>query len=242
MTAYRPCLTLLGATCLLVLGGVCPGAEAGWRRLQTENGGYALCFIPTSIDQSQMVPVTIFFHGSGATPELYKAAIAGPAETAKLVVILPCALKAGTWETKSDGATAVQSLAQVQKLLHLDMTRLSLSGHSVGAIFAYATGLTSTLPLCGIFTLGAPFYQLPQQLPQATHPHIHMYYGKDDPLLTNGSEAAVAKQFQQLHVDSDLEVIDHFAHGDLPAEALLHGFQFLAGTAPEAVSAKPPVK
>src|SRR5690349_16868904 len=81
------------SVCLLLLVSALPLAAAplpGWKQLNLPGtGSYLWRYLPAGVDASKPVPAVVFLHGSGNTPDRYKAYVMDAADRAGLVVILP---------------------------------------------------------------------------------------------------------------------------------------------------------
>src|SRR6476469_3641592 len=88
----RRAAALLSFALLLLLASRQSAAAvtSGWARVEIPaTGSYFLRYVPATLDTTKAVPVVVFFHGSGGTPDLYKIYVASSADRAGCVVVMP---------------------------------------------------------------------------------------------------------------------------------------------------------
>lgn len=213
-------LTLLVASC-------CPSsaeAQAGWRELDLGAGRRATRYLPASVRPCDPLPLLLFLHGAGGTPEAYGPHLDVHAEALGLVLLLPQASGAG-WSS-ADAPTLNAALDALDAELLVDDTRTYLGGHSAGGAFSYLLAYDST-GIAAVFSMSAPFYSV-GALGEPGYPApIRMYYGDSDPNYTGGSADALAAQWERLGVPHETDVQAGYAHSTWPPSSIRAGLEFL---------------
>lgn len=211
----------------LLLASWCPSiaeAQAGWRELDLGAGRRATRYLPASVRACDPLPLLLFLHGAGGTPEAYAPHLDAHAEALGLVLLLPQASGAG-WSS-ADAPTLNAALDALDAELLIDDTRTYLGGHSAGGAFAYLLTYEST-GIAAVFSMSAPFYSI-SALGEPSHPApIRMYYGDADPNYTGGSADALAAQWDRLGVRHETDVQAGHGHSTWPESSIRAGFDFL---------------
>jgi dienelactone hydrolase len=211
--------------------GAAEAAEAGWQRVELpQAGSYALRYLPPSaaaaVEAGEEVPAVVFLHGAGSVPEHYRAWLRGAADAAGATLILPRSLHPVGWGAAGDEAMVGEAVAAVAATLPLDPDRVSIAGYSAGGAYAYLLAYLGERAWPAVFTLGAPFYEVPALArPERVAP-IRMFYGTADPNYAAAYPRLVA-QWQRLGVPHEADVHPGLDHGALPEGALADGFGFL---------------
>ncbi len=200
------------------------GAQAGWRDLDLGAGRRAARYLPTSVRPCDPLPLLLFLHGAGGTPEAYASHLDVHAEALGLVLLLPQASGAG-WSS-ADAPTLNAALDALDAELLVDDTRTYVGGHSAGGAFSYLLAYDST-GIAAVFSMSAPFYSV-SSLGEPSYPApIRMYYGADDPNYTGGSADALAAQWERLGVPHETDVQAEHGHSTWPASSVRSGLEFL---------------
>jgi predicted esterase len=200
----------------------------GWEVLDLGGGHRATRYLPTSVRACDALPLLLFLHGAGGTPEDYHSHLEAHAESHGFVLLLPQASGAG-W-SGADAPTLNAALDAVAAELTIDVTRTYIGGHSAGAAFAYILAYDS-MGFAGVFTMSAPYYGVGAVSDTAYTAPIHMYYGADDPNYTGGAATALEMQWTSLGVSFETDVQPGFGHSTWPVSSVAAGFDFLAAHA-----------
>ena len=199
----------------------------GWRRIDVPaTGSYLWRYVPQSLDASRPAPVVLFLHGAGGGPDPYRNHVAGPAEKAGCVVIMPKSSGVG-WGTEADERIVTEAVRLVREELALDDRRIAVAGHSAGGAYAYLLAYASSL-YSAVFTMSAPWYPVTSLADASYTPPIRMYYGTTDPNYTGGPYEALKAQWSRLGVPWQEDVQQDFGHSSWPNSSIASGFLFLA--------------
>ena len=232
--APRLPLAARAALAALALGALASGATGaaptpGWLRVEVPaTGAYFWRYVPASWTGVAPAPLVLFFHGAGGKPDNYLAFVAGAAETAGCVLVLPKSETVG-WGTASDATTVAESLRLARAELAVDPGRVAVAGHSAGGAYAYLLAHATVSRFSAVFSLAAPFYPVAAVADPAHRAPIRMYYGALDPNYTGGSAGRLVEQWQRLGVAHEVEVQPGLGHNSLPEDSMVAGFQFLVG-------------
>ena len=199
----------------------------GWERVDLPGAGtYAWRYLPVSASPSDPLPVVVFLHGSGATPELWRPFLSGPAEATGAVVIAPAPADLD-WGLGDDQATISEALTRVGSELPLDRARIGLAGHSAGGAYAYFLAYETVGRFSAVFAFSAPFrFVLGVADPRYTAP-LRLWYGTLDPNYLGGQFAAIALMMSNRGVPVDSRIVPGLGHDDIRQEDLTSGFAFL---------------
>jgi acetyl esterase/lipase len=224
---------------LVTLQAATAAVDPGWSRVEIPaTGSYFLRYVPAGLDTTQPVPVVVFFHGSGGTPDLYKVFVAPAADWTHSVVILPKSASDQGWGTGNDEQTVTETLRLVHEELPVDDRRIALAGHSAGGAWAYLEAYGSSA-YSAVFTLSAPFYPVTSLADSTYKPPIRMYYGTTDVNYT-GALPSLETQWTGLGVSWETDVEPGYSHNYWPASTMLGGFLFATGKSRPAVTPPPP--
>ncbi|GAB4198148.1 MAG: hypothetical protein OHK0013_06950 [Sandaracinaceae bacterium] len=200
-------------------------AQAGWRALNLGPAGRATRYVPTTVRTCDPLPMLLFLHGAGGTPEAYAPHLEPHAEALGLVLLLPQSSGSSGW-SGGDAAVLNAALDALEAEVNVDASRTYLGGHSAGGAFAYLLTYDSA-GVAAVLSMSAPFYTVSAVAdPDWTAP-IRMYYGDMDPNYTGGSAAALEAQWARLGVRSELDVQAGFGHSTWPASSIRAGLEFL---------------
>lgn len=197
----------------------------GWRTLDLGGGLRATRYLPTSVRPCDALPLMLFLHGAGGTPEGYHATLEGDAEALGVVLLLPQATGAG-W-SDADVPTVAAALDAVRAELNVDETRTYFAGHSAGGAFAYLLAYEGTTGIAAVFTMAAPFYAVTALADPTYAAPIHMYYGADDPNYTGGSASRLQAQWMRFSVPQETDLQVGYGHSSWPPTSIRAGFDFL---------------
>ena len=215
---------------VLFLGSALPLAAApvpGWTRFDLpETGSYVLRYLPPGLDPSKPVPVVVFLHGSGVTPDRYRPLVDDAADRAGLVVVLPKSSNDLGWGFGADSRIVEESLEAVRAELSLDPRRISVGGHSAGGAWAYLLAYTTRSGFSAVFSMAARYYPVSTLVDPSWKAPIRMYYGDQDPNYS--FSPALRQQWERLGVPWEEEVLPGQGH-EVPEAAVERGFLFLAG-------------
>jgi acetyl esterase/lipase len=212
------------------LAGAAP--SPGWRSVSIPaTGSYFFRYVPASLDASRPVPVVLFFHGSGSKPFAYQNFVVDAAEQAHCVVVLPKSASDLGWGTGNDDQTVTETLRLLGTEMTVDPAHVAVAGHSAGGSYAYLLAYTTRSGYSAVFSLAAHFYPVAAIADPAYKAPIRMFYGTADPNYTGGSYASLKQQWNRLGVPWEEDIRPGLLHGDLPADAMAAGFQFLVSKA-----------
>ncbi len=199
----------------------------GWQRVDLPGAGtYAWRYLPASASASDPLPVVVFLHGSGATPEQWRPFLSGPAEATGAVVIAPAPADLD-WGLGDDQTTISEALSRVGRELPLDLARIGLAGHSAGGAYAYFLAYETAGRFSAVFAFSAPFrFILGVADPRYTAP-LRLWYGALDPNYLGGQYAAIAVMMANRGVPVDSQIVPGLGHDDIRQEDLTSGFSFL---------------
>jgi acetyl esterase/lipase len=219
---------LLCLTFLLFVGSVrAAGATAapGWTRVEIPTtGSYFLLYVPAGLDTTQPVPVILFFHGSGGTPDLYKIYVQSAADKAHCVLALPKSASDLGWGTGNDEQTVTETLRLVHGQVTVDDQRVALAGHSAGGAWAYLEAYAAST-YSAVFTLSASYYPVTALADPTYTPPIRMYYGTLDQNYALARPNLEA-QWARLGVPVEEDVQPGYYHDYWPDTSMLNGFLF----------------
>lgn len=227
------------ALMLVAIPSVAAGeASAGWRRLELGQGRYALRYLPTSaVGSTTELPLVVFLHGSGSSPEAWQSLLAGPAENAGVVLLMPHAVSSLGFGPGDDAGTLDLALAALAAEIPTDPRRRALAGFSSGGAFALYLAHTSAGSWSAVWALGAP-YRIVVAPGEPTYPMpTRLVYGQLDPNYTGGSYLAWHEQLQRLGGPLEESLLAGIGHGGYPATTYDAGLAFLLGQIrPEPIS------
>jgi hypothetical protein len=214
--------------CALVLSLSLPALvhaqTPGWIDLDLGSGHRARRYLPTHVRACDALPLLLFLHGAGGTPEAYESTLTPDAEALGLVLVLPLSTSAG-W-SGADDAVINAALDAVDAELFLDTTRQYVGGHSAGGAWAYLSAYGST-GFAAVFTMSAPYYGVSSVAEPTYRAPIHMYYGDQDPNYTGGGAAALEMQWVRLGVAHETDLQAGFGHSTWPPSSIRAGLDFL---------------
>ncbi len=196
----------------------------GWIDVDLGAGHRARRYLPTSVRACDPLPLLLFLHGAGGTPEAYEPHLTAHAEALGLVLVLPLSTSAG-W---SDGDVPIinAALDAADAELVIDTTRTYIGGHSAGAAFSYILAYGGT-GLAAVFTMSAPYYGVSSVAEPTYRAPIHMYYGDGDPNYTGGAATGLEMQWTALGVPHETDVQAGFDHSTWPPSSVRAGLDFL---------------
>ncbi len=231
MGPRKPSPTFFLLALLLLLAA--PAAAlptAGWERRDIPStGSYLFRYLPAGVDPTKPLPVILFLHGAGGTPEDYQEYVRDAADTAGEVVVLPKSSSSVGWGLGSDDQTIAASLQLIEAELPVDAHRVAIAGHSAGGAYAYLLAYTTVSKYSAVFTLSAPKYTVSAVADPNYKAPIRMYYGTTDPNYTGGAEAALRAQWDALGISWQEDIRANFGHNVWPVQTMIDGFVFLAG-------------
>jgi predicted esterase len=190
-------------------------------------GSYFEMYVPGTLDITKPVPLVVFLHGAGGTPEDYEAYLFPAADAMGCVVAAPKAASDLGWGTGDDQQTVAATGAAVEAMLQVDPDRVSIAGHSAGGAYAYLLAYGTVSRYNAVFSLSAPFYGVTSVADPAYKAPIHMYYGTTDPNYSGGDYAKLEQQWSALGIPWEIDVEAGFSHSVWPVSSMLAGFQFL---------------
>lgn len=223
----QPVRVIRSACVLLLASLVAPCAASaqtpGWTDVDLGSGHRARRYLPTSVRACDPLPLLLFLHGAGGTPEAYESYLTPDAEALGVALVLPLSTSAG-W---SDADTPIidAALTAVTTELFIDDTRTYIGGHSAGGAWAYILAYGGT-GLAAVFTMSAPYYGVSSVADTYRAP-IHMYYGDMDPNYTSGGATALESQWTALGIPHETDLEAGFGHSNWPASSVRMGFDFL---------------
>ncbi len=196
----------------------------GWVDVDLGSGHRGRRYLPTSVRACDPLPLLLFLHGAGGTPEAYEPHLTADAEALGVVLVLPLSTSAG-W-SDADVPIIDAALRAASAELVIDTTRTYIGGHSAGAAFAYILAYGGT-GLAAVFTMSAPYYGVSSVAEPTYRAPIHMYYGDMDPNYTGGAATGLAMQWTRLGIPHETDVQVGFGHSTWPPSSITAGFTFL---------------
>ena len=210
--------------CGLTVGHGAWAAE--WQELEIETTGtYVRWYRPDSVPAEAAVPLVIFLHGAGSTPEAWMPLLQDHAEDGAFVLALPKSISGYGWGVGRDHETLRQLLAELPQETPFDRRRVGLAGHSSGGAFAYVAALGGPLRIASVFSLAAPFRTVLEVADPTHTPALRLYYGTQDPNFN--ILAPLGDMLDRLGVAWEVEVAPGFGHNSWPDTTLDDGFAFL---------------
>jgi poly(3-hydroxybutyrate) depolymerase len=207
------------------------GVPEGWQQVRLPaTGSYFWMYVPATWDGTLPLPLVLFLHGAGSSPDVYLNDLAPAAEAAGCLVAAPKASGFG-WGNGNDDQTVAATQAAVQGMLAVDAARVSIAGHSAGGAYAYLLAYGSLSRYSAVFSMSAPFYPVSAVADPAYKAPIHMYYGTTDPNYMGGAYAALQQQWNALGVTWESDVATGYGHDNWPPDSMAKGFQFLVSKA-----------
>src|SRR5579863_265309 len=209
-----------------------PAAVApGWQQvILPDVGSYFMLYVPAGWNGTAALPLVVFLHGSGGTPEEYETYLSPAADGVGCAIAAPKSASSIGWGTGNDEQIVAEAAATAAAMVPVDPTRVSIAGHSAGGAYAYLLAYGTVSRYSAVFSLSAPYYPVTSIAdPHYTAP-IHMYYGTLDPNYSGGAYASLVQQWNALGVawESDIEG-GGYSHDVWPPQSMLRGFQFLVG-------------
>ena len=223
-TALRPLLVAL----LLLAGPLYATPRQGWLRIDLPaTGSFAMRYLPYSADPHAALPVIVFLHGSGSSPQSWMPLVQPIAEDLGVVVVLPQATSPLGWGIGPDDETILAALDAVRHDLTVDAARVAIAGHSSGGAFAYVVAYFEPLGFSGVAAFSAPYRTVlwvadaPYQAP------LYLFYGDQDPNYQSGTATAIEQMVERLGVPVTLRVEPGAGHSDWSLDELETAFSFL---------------
>jgi predicted esterase len=207
-------------------GGVAPG----WQQVNLQaQGSYFWLYVPPAWDRTTPLPLVVFLHGSGGKPELYLDFLFPAADAVGSLTAVPKSSSDVGWGLGNDEQIVAATVAAAEGMAPVDLTRVSIAGHSAGGAYAYLLAYGTVSHYNAVFSMSAPFYPVSQVTDPAYKAPIHMYYGTTDPNYTGGSYARLGQQWDALQVPWESDVEEGYGHNYWPPDSMRKGFQFLVG-------------
>lgn len=218
----------------------------GWHRVDLpESASYAWYYLPAAVQEATPLPVVLFLHGSGASPEVWRPFLDGPAEETGVVVIAPAPSDFFGWGIADDTVTLAEALDRVGAALGatfpLDPRRVGLAGHSAGGAYAYFVAYETAGHYAGVASFSAPF----RHILGVADPHyaapLLLWYGTADPNYAGGHFTAIAAMVEHRGIPWHSVIVPGLGHSDIRAEDLVDAFSFLSAQrypAPNALTPK----
>lgn len=222
------CLAVLGFLLFWAGPAAADAPAAGWRRLDIPaTGSHVYRYVPESLDRGSPAPVVLFFHGSGSSPNAYRAYVVEAAEAARCIVALPKSASDVGWGTGGDAETVAETLRLLRGEISVDGSRVAVAGHSAGGAYAYLLAYTTESGYSAVFSMASRYYPVAEVADRRYKAPIRMYYGTADPNYTGGSYGALKRQWERLGVPWEEDIQPGLGHGDLPLASMERGFRFL---------------
>ena len=221
-----PVVAVIVVLAVLLCSPLAAAPAPGWKKVDVPaTGSYFWRYVPTTLDTSRPVPLVLFFHGAGGSPEGYKDFVLEAVEAAGCVVALPKSSGLG-WGTEADDRTVAETLRLVRQEITVDDRRIALAGHSAGGAYAYLLTYADH-SYSAVFTLSAPWFNVASLADPVYKAPIRMYYGTTDPNFTGGSYAKLKAQWNRLGVPWEDDVQAGFGHNTWPVASMTNGFLFV---------------
>ena len=210
--------------------------QAAWDRIDIpETGSYALAYVPAALEDPAHapeagLPVIVFFHGAGSSPEAWQSLLSPHADAQDVVLLLPAATRRRAFGIGEDLETLRIALKRLEAEVAVDPSRIALAGHSAGGAYALVAAYSGLVPVSGVFSLGAPYRTILETAdPDHTAP-ARLYYGTEDANFQSGQFTALAEQLETLGIPLETEIRSGFGHSSWPETTLPDGFRFLLET------------
>lgn len=207
--------------------------QSDWLRYEHGEHGYSWRYLPPALVGATDLPLVVFLHGYGSSPNEYGSALSVPAKAAGVVVLAPAAVHSPGWVRGVDEPTIDAALAAVLAELPIDPDRISFAGHSAGGAYAIELAYLDVRRVSGVFAMAAPFRSIPAIADDAWTAPIRMFYGSEDPNYATALPQ-YEPQWTALEVPYELEVGAGMGHNTLHYPAIEAGFRFLKGTSYDA--------
>ncbi len=206
----------------------------GWQRLELPaTGSYAEWYVPPALDLARPVPLVVFLHGSGGTPEVYEPFVEPAADLAGCALLLPKSLSSLGWGFGNDDETLRQAVQLLGRQIRIDPRHTALAGHSAGGAYALQRAYLASGNWSAVFSMSSPFTTIGGFAdPEHTAP-LRMYYGTTDPNYTGTSYSRLRDQWLALGLPFEEDIRAGFGHSNWPLESMVQGFEFLLGEAYE---------
>ena len=215
----------VGAWLLLGLFSPAEGQSVEWQTLELpDQGTYARWYLPVSAPSGASLPIVVFLHGAGSTPEAWMPLLQGEAERTGALFLLPKSISDHGWGIGRDQDSIRLALEQLGGSVALDRLRVGLAGHSSGGSFAYVAGLGAGLKVAGVFSLAAP-YRTVLEGDGYYRPPLRLYYGTQDPNYAVLSP--LTEMMGRLGVSVQVEIGQGYGHSSWPTSTLGSGIDFL---------------
>lgn len=211
--------------------------EAGWKRFEHGDDGYSWRYLPPDLVGGQDLPLVVFLHGYGSSPEIYGSLISFPAREAGVVLIAPAAIHSPGWIRGVDEPTVEAALAAVTEELSIDPSRIGWAGHSAGGAYAIELSYLEARPVAGVFAMAAPFRSIGALGNPDWTPPLRMFYGTLDQNYLSALPL-YEPQWQALGVPYELDIREGLGHNSLDTDAIEDGFRFLAAQRSPAASCR----
>lgn len=218
---------------LTVLVSSAEPLSAGWLRYDIpETDSHAWAYTPSALEDparipAEGVPVIVFFHGAGSSPEAWQNLLAPHAEAQDFVLLVPAATERRAFGIGEDLKTLRLALDRLRQDVVVDASRIGLAGHSAGGAYALVVGYSGLVPVSGVFSLGAPYRTILETADPDHTPPARLYYGTEGHNFQNGQFTALAEQLETLGVPLETEIRSGFGHSSWPDTTLPDGFRFL---------------
>ena len=205
----------------------------GWHRVELPvAGSYAWFYLPESVTPATLLPAVVFLHGSGASPEVWRPFLDGPAEDAGVVVIAPAPSDRFGWGIGDDTITIGEAVERVRAALGtsfpLDRRRIGLAGHSSGGAYAYFVTYETAGRFAGVASFSAPFRHILGVADLRYAAPAFLWYGTADPNYAGGHFAAISAMFDHRGIPWRSEIVPGLGHSDVRPQDLEQAFSFLA--------------
>jgi hypothetical protein len=210
------------------IAGALAGVTQGWQQVSLPaTGSYFWLYVPPSWDGSQALPLVLFLHGAGSTPDAYLNFLFPAAEAAGCLVAAPKSSSPYGWGTGDDEQIVAATRAAAAGMVPVDPLRVGIAGHSAGGAYAYLLAYGTVSRYSAVFSMSAPFYQVSSVADPAYKAPIHMYYGTTDPNYTGGAYSALQQQWNGLGISWESDIEAGFGHNTWPTDSMAKGFEFL---------------
>jgi len=222
---------------VLWLTTVAPAAgqrPEGWQRLELPaTGSYAEWYVPPDLDLARPVPLVVFLHGSGGTPEVYEPFVEPAADLAGCALLLPKSLSSLGWGFGNDDETLRQAVQLLGRQIRIDRRHTALAGHSAGGAYALQRAYLASGNWSAVFSMSSPFTNIGGFADGEHTAPLRMYYGTTDPNYTGTSYSRLRDQWLALGLAFEEDIRPGFGHSNWPLESMVQGFEFLLGEAYE---------
>src|SRR5262249_5724020 len=129
----------------------------GWLREDIPaTGSYLWRYLPVSADPSSPLPVILFLHGAGTTPDQYENFVRDAAEAARRVFVPPTSSSNEGGGLGPAARPGPEAPRLARRELRVAARRVAIAGHSAGGPYASLLAYPTVSKSSAVFPLPAP--------------------------------------------------------------------------------------